>query len=135
MHVDYDLSVISITEFASRLFGPDTFLARLRPKEYKKVPESTLNATLKDIHDFVQYAVVQVQRIMFGQDLDKTFAVSCSPRIWIVRINEPLTNVRAGVPRFHGLVLANQSRTSVLVSRAGLDLALHGSPHHFASGL
>ena len=78
MHVDYDLSVISITEFASRLFGPDTFLARLRPKEYKKVPESTLNATLKDIHDFVQYAVVQIQRIIFAQDLDRTFAISCN---------------------------------------------------------
>ncbi|KAJ4171762.1 hypothetical protein NW754_000339 [Fusarium falciforme] len=66
--------VMSVTEFASRSFGPDTFLSRLRPKEYRKIPESTLNATLKDIHDFVQYAVVQIQRITFAQDLDRTFA-------------------------------------------------------------
>jgi hypothetical protein len=69
---------MSVTEFASRSFGPDTFLSRLRPKEYRKIPESTLNATLKDIHDFVQYAVVQIQRIIFAQDLDRTFAVSCN---------------------------------------------------------
>ncbi|KAJ4177534.1 hypothetical protein NW767_015098 [Fusarium falciforme] len=69
---------MSVTEFASRSFGPDTFLSRLRPKEYRKIPEPTLNATLKDIHDFVQYAVVQIQRIIFAQDLDRTFAVSCN---------------------------------------------------------
>ncbi|KAJ4216311.1 hypothetical protein NW757_014673 [Fusarium falciforme] len=85
------LGVISITEFASRLFGPDTFLARLRPKEYKKVPESTLNATLKDIHDFVQYAVVQVQRTMFGQDLDKTFAAffGFTALYWLTKVVPP----------------------------------------------
>lgn len=58
------------------MLGEDSFSARLRPKEYKRLPESTLNATLKDIHDLSQYAIVQVQRVVYGQDLDKTFAVS-----------------------------------------------------------
>ena len=49
--------------------------AQLRPREYKTFPESTLYATLMDVHDFVQYAAVQVQRIVFGQDLQKTFIV------------------------------------------------------------
>jgi hypothetical protein len=71
-----DLPVVSVTEFASRLFSANSLSARLRPKEYKQIPESTLNATLKDIHDFIQYALVQAQRIVFGQDLGKTFAVS-----------------------------------------------------------
>ncbi len=66
-------------EFVGRLSGPDTLLARLRPKEYKKVSESTLNATLQDIHDFVQNTAVQAQRTIYGQDLDKTFIVSCRP--------------------------------------------------------
>lgn len=68
--------MVSVTEFAGRSFGSNSLLARLRPKEYKKVPEATLNATLKDVHDLVQYSVVQAQRVIFGQDLDKTFAVS-----------------------------------------------------------
>jgi hypothetical protein len=74
---NYNLSVVSVMEFASRSFASNSLSARLRPKEYKKIPESTLNATLKDIHDLIQYAVVQAQRIIFGQDLDKSFAVSC----------------------------------------------------------
>lgn len=45
----------------------------MRPRQYKTVPESTLNATLKDIHDFIQYAVVQAQKIIFAEDLEKTF--------------------------------------------------------------
>jgi hypothetical protein len=68
--------VVSITEFASRSLSGNSVSARLRPKEYKTIPEPTLNATLKDIHDLVQYVVVQAQRIVFGHDLDKTFAVS-----------------------------------------------------------
>ncbi|KAM0351018.1 hypothetical protein ACHAPU_002796 [Fusarium lateritium] len=68
------LGVMSLAEFAGRSFGPDNFVSRLRPRQYKTVPESTLNATLKDIHDFTQYSVVQVQRILFAEDLEKTFA-------------------------------------------------------------
>jgi hypothetical protein len=71
--------VVSVTEFASRSFGSGGVLARLRPKEYKKVPESTLNATLKDVHDFIHYSVDQTQRVVFGQDLEKTFAVGRCP--------------------------------------------------------
>jgi len=61
------VSVVSVTEFTSRSFGPNSLLTRLRPKEYKKVPEPTLNATLKDVHDLIQYAVVQAQRIVFAK--------------------------------------------------------------------
>jgi hypothetical protein len=77
-----NMLVVSVTEFASRSFSGNSLSARLRPKEYKTIPEPTLNATLKDIHDFIQYAVDQAQRIVFGQDLGKTFAVSCLP-YWI----------------------------------------------------
>ncbi|KAM0470327.1 hypothetical protein ACHAP7_009629 [Fusarium lateritium] len=68
------LGVMSLAEFAGRSFGPDNFVSRLRPRQYKTVPESTLNATLKDIHDFTQYGVVQIQKIVLAEDLEKTFS-------------------------------------------------------------
>ena len=71
------MSVISLSEIVGRNLGYDSFLSRLRPSEYKTVPEPVLNATLKDIHDFIQYSAIQVQRIMFGEDLGKAFAVRC----------------------------------------------------------
>lgn len=87
--------MISLTEFAGRCFGPNTFLTRLRPAEYYKVQESTLNATLQDIHDFVQYAVVKVQRLIFAQNLDQTFAVSCISGHPSLVIRHLLTDVQA----------------------------------------
>ncbi|KAM0526257.1 hypothetical protein ACHAQF_003606 [Verticillium nonalfalfae] len=68
------LGVVSVTEFANRQFTSQTLLSRLRPTEYRTIPESTLNATLKDVHDFVQYAIVKLQKVALGQELDRTFA-------------------------------------------------------------
>lgn len=67
-----------MAEFAGRSFGPNNFVSRMRPRQYKTVPESTLNATLGDIHDFIQYSVVQAQKVIFAEDLEKTFGVSKS---------------------------------------------------------
>ncbi|KAJ0160879.1 hypothetical protein CTA2_7145 [Colletotrichum tanaceti] len=68
------LGVVSVTEFASRSFSSDSLSTRLRPKRYKTVPEPTLNATLKDVHDLIQSGAIQAQKIIYGQDLEKTFA-------------------------------------------------------------
>lgn len=85
------LGVVSVTEFASRSFSGNSLSARLRPKEYKTIPEPTLNATLKDIHDFIQYAVDQAQRIVFGQDLGKTFAtfIGFMGLFWLTKMISP----------------------------------------------
>lgn len=85
------LGVVSVTEFASRSFSGNSLSARLRPKEYKTIPEPTLNATLKDIHDFIQYAVDQAQRIVFGQDLGKTFAtfLGFMGLFWLTKMISP----------------------------------------------
>ncbi|KAM0235153.1 hypothetical protein ACHAPO_005949 [Fusarium lateritium] len=68
------LGVMSLAEFAGRSFGPNNFVSRMRPKQYKTFPESTLNATLKDIHDFIQYTAVKAQKVIFAEDLEKTFS-------------------------------------------------------------
>lgn len=68
------LLVVSFTSLVSHSTKND-FIARMRP-EYKEVPEPTLNATLSDIHDLVQYLVIEAQKIMYGEDVRKTFGVS-----------------------------------------------------------
>ncbi|KAK6064554.1 hypothetical protein SCUP234_12960 [Seiridium cupressi] len=88
------LGVMSVASFASRSFNSNSNsnpADRLRPKQYKKVPEATLNATLGDIHDFVQYAVVEAQRIIFGEDLNKTFAafVGATALFWLIKVVSP----------------------------------------------
>ena len=51
-------TVFVAMEYIQRSFTPNTSLANLRPEKYREIPESTLNDTLKDIHDFLQYGVV-----------------------------------------------------------------------------
>lgn len=70
------LGGVSLIEFAGRSFTSKTLSARLRPEGgYKKIPESTLNATLRDVHDLLQATVVQLQKVVYGEDLRKTFTV------------------------------------------------------------
>ncbi|KAK0738700.1 hypothetical protein B0T18DRAFT_492608, partial [Schizothecium vesticola] len=85
------LGLTAAMEFASRTFGPDTFLTRLRPKPYKTIPEDTLNATLKDIHDFIQFSVREAQKIVFAQELDKTLltAVALGTAYFLSQVLSP----------------------------------------------
>jgi hypothetical protein len=68
-------SVAATVEYAHRSFTRSTILARLRPAEYKKIPEPVLKDTLKDVHDLVQFLVVEAQRIVLGENLGRTFGV------------------------------------------------------------
>lgn len=130
--------MVSVAEFASRSLGPNSLSARLRPKEYKNVPEATLNATLKDIHDLIQYAVIQAQRIVFGQDLDKTFAVSrilidrrfgltnrqtflsCTALYWLTKIVPPLWLAVMGLTSLYIAPLVASPRGRAVAHNAGV---------------
>ncbi|KAI1853981.1 hypothetical protein JX266_001122 [Neoarthrinium moseri] len=106
------LGAVWVTEYAGRAFGDNTLVARLRPKEYRRLPESTLNATLKDIHDFIQYAVVQAQRIMFGQDLDKTFTalLGCTSLFWLLKVMSPFSMAILGLTSMYIIPLMTSPR-------------------------
>jgi len=106
------LGVMSVTEYVSRWFGSDTLLARLRPREYRKIPESTLNSALKDIHDLVQGFVVQFQRIIFVQDLDKTFAafLGITALYWTIKIVNPFWLAVLSLSSVYIVSLVNSSR-------------------------
>lgn len=109
----YILGAVWVAEFVSRSFGRDTFLSRLQPKPYKRVPEPVLDATLKDIRDFIQYCAVQSQRVLYGEDLEKTFAVflGCIVMYWLIGVASPFALSLLGLTSFYiaPLVLSPQS--------------------------
>ncbi|KAM0547223.1 hypothetical protein ACHAPJ_010485 [Fusarium lateritium] len=114
------LGVMSMAEFAGRSFGPNNFLSRLRPREYKTVPEPTLNATLKDIHDFIQYAVVQAQKIIYAQDLDATFGafVATTSLYFLIQFMSPFGIAVLGLTTIYIIPLVTSPR--------GKDIARDG---------
>ncbi|KAF4446966.1 hypothetical protein F53441_9437 [Fusarium austroafricanum] len=106
------LGVMSAAEFAGRSFGPNNFMTRLRPKQYKTVPESTLNATLNDIHDFIHYAVIQAQKILFAEDLEKTFGafVATASLYFLIQFMTPFGIAILGLTTVYMLPLVMSPR-------------------------
>jgi hypothetical protein len=120
--------IIFLTEFTGRQFGPNTVLFRLRPKEYKTVPEPILNATLRDIHDYVQYAVVQLQKIIYGEDLGKTFVAFLSfiTMFWVMKVASPFLLAVLGLTSVYIAPLVNSSHGRAVAQDAtarGKELA------------
>ncbi|KAI1305545.1 hypothetical protein F5Y03DRAFT_406412 [Xylaria venustula] len=83
------LGVVYLASFVSRSTKSDP-VARMRP-EYKQVPEPTLNATLKDIHDLVQYLAIQGQKVIYGEDPGKTLGAffGLTALFWLTKIMTP----------------------------------------------
>ncbi|KAK5063046.1 hypothetical protein LTR84_005122 [Exophiala bonariae] len=128
------LGVVSVTEFASRSFGSNSLSTRLRPKEYKRVPEATLNATLKDVHDFIQYAVVKAQRIVFGQDLDRTFGacIGLAVLFWLNKVVTPFWLAVIGLTSIYITPLVRSPQGRAVAQNAGVraqELASAATEH------
>ncbi|VUC32101.1 unnamed protein product [Clonostachys rosea] len=116
------LGVTATVEYAHRSFTRNTILARLRPAEYKKIPEPVLNDTLKDVHDLVQYLVVEAQRVVLGENLGRTFGafVTLATLYWLVKIVSPFGLVLLGVTALYAapLVTSRQGREVLEAAKA-----------------
>ncbi|KAI3572976.1 hypothetical protein IWW34DRAFT_887901 [Fusarium oxysporum f. sp. albedinis] len=93
----------------TRTFGPNTFLSRLRPKEYKT-------------------AVVQVQKVIFGQDLSKTFAASLgfTAVFWLMKVASPFSLAVLGLSSLYIAPLINSPQRRTIAQDAtarGKELA------------
>ncbi|CAG9947934.1 unnamed protein product, partial [Clonostachys rosea f. rosea IK726] len=116
------LGVAATVEYAHRSFTRNTILARLRPAEYKKIPEPVLNDTLKDVHDLVQFLVVEAQRIVLGENLGRTFGafIALATLYWLVKIVSPFGLVLLGVTALYAapLVTSRQGREVLEAAKA-----------------
>ncbi|KAI0517998.1 Reticulon-domain-containing protein [Xylaria bambusicola] len=114
------LGVMSLASFASHSTRSD-FVGRMRP-EYKTVPEPTLNATLKDIHDFVQYLAIQGQKILYGEDLSKTFGafLGLTGLFWLAKILTPFDLEVLGLSSVYlaPLILSPKARETAQCAKA-----------------
>lgn len=49
---------------------------RIKPQPYYTIPESTLNRIFTEIREATQFIVLQIQKLIFGENLSNTFIVS-----------------------------------------------------------
>jgi len=53
--------------------------SQLRPRRYYTVPRETLDTMIGDVHELVNFFVIEAQRIVFAENVYASAAVSLSP--------------------------------------------------------
>jgi hypothetical protein len=56
-------------EFVGKAALGNGFATQLRPRNYYTVPKETLNAVIGDVHELVNFFVIEAQRIVFAENL------------------------------------------------------------------
>ena len=67
--------VVTLTEAASKLVSGGSLTSSIRPRRYYKIPKETLEATLDDIEQFINFFVIESQRVVFAENIAVTAAV------------------------------------------------------------
>jgi hypothetical protein len=71
----WTLGVTVLVEGAGKLLLSHGFISSARPKKYLTVSKETLDALLGDVHELVNFFVIEAQRIAFAENLSATTAV------------------------------------------------------------
>ncbi|KAK4543265.1 hypothetical protein LTR36_005815 [Oleoguttula mirabilis] len=68
------LGITAAAEIAGRMVFDQGFASKLRPKKYYTIPRETLESTIDDALHFVNFFVIESQRIVFAENVYATVA-------------------------------------------------------------
>jgi hypothetical protein len=69
------LGVTIAAEVAGKLVMNQGLATQLRPRKYYTVPKATLDAAIGDVHELVNFFVIEAQRIMFAENVSASVVV------------------------------------------------------------
>ena len=72
------LSVTVLAEVAGKTMFSRGFATQIRPRRYYTVPKETLNSYIGDVHELINFFVIEAQRIVFAENIFASGAVSLS---------------------------------------------------------
>ena len=70
------LGVTIAAEVAGKLVLNNGFATQLRPRKYYTVPKATLDAAIGDVHELLNFFVIETQRILFAENIYASSGVS-----------------------------------------------------------
>ncbi len=73
------LGVAVAAEVLGNLVLGQGLSSQLRPKRYFTVSKSTLDSVIGDVHELINFFVIEFQRILFAENVFVTVAVSFNP--------------------------------------------------------
>ncbi len=68
--------VVTLAEASSKALMGSSLGTSLRPRRYYKIPKETLEASLDDLENLINFFVIEGQRIVFAESVPVTAAVS-----------------------------------------------------------
>lgn len=63
------LAITVAAETAGKALLNNGFATQLRPRKYYTVPKETLNAVVGDVHELINFFVIEAQRILFAENI------------------------------------------------------------------
>lgn len=66
------LGVVTLAEAAAKLTIGSSVAGSVRPRRYYKIPKETLEATLDDVEQLINFFVIEIQRIVFAENIPNT---------------------------------------------------------------
>lgn len=66
-------------EVIGRALFSSGFMSQIRPRKYYTLPKETIDQALDDVHELLNFFVIEFQRILFAENLGNTITVS--PRV------------------------------------------------------
>jgi len=74
-HKRLTFTVVSLAEVAGRLVTGFGLAASVRPRKYYKVPKETIESSLDDLEQLINFFVIEGQRVLFAESIPATVAV------------------------------------------------------------
>ncbi|KAL2410799.1 hypothetical protein ABEF95_001248 [Exophiala dermatitidis] len=72
------LGVVTLAEASSKLVMGSSVAGAVRPRRYYKIPKETLEASLDDLENLINFFVIEGQRIVFAENVPVTAAAFLS---------------------------------------------------------
>lgn len=72
------LGVVIAAEVAGKMVMNTSIASQLRPRRYYTVPRETFDAIFGDVHELVNFLVIESQRILFAENIGASATV-CGP--------------------------------------------------------
>lgn len=71
------LGITIAAEILGKTLLNNGLATQLRPRKYYTVPRDTLDALIGDVHELINFFVIESQRILFAENVSASAAVGC----------------------------------------------------------
>ena len=73
------LTATATAEVIGKLVFNSGFTSQLRPRKYYVLPKETVDQALDDVHELLNFFVIEFQRILFVENVANTILVRSVP--------------------------------------------------------